>query len=63
VEQLIGMVILLRLTGVRYESLIKTYDHWKSRLMARDLEGKMKKMQEQHKTVAEKGKIKPTDTF
>jgi len=63
VEQLIGMVIVLRRTGARYESTVKVYDRWKSRLVAQDLEGKMKLMQQQHKTMAEKGKIKPRDSY
>jgi hypothetical protein len=64
VEQLIGMVFLLRYrVGTRFESLVKIYDRWKSRLVAQGLEGKMKEMQEQHKVAVQKGKIKPTDPF
>lgn len=63
VEQLIGMVIILRTTGARYESTIKVYDRWKSRLVAQDLEGKMKRMQEQHREMAAKGKIKRADPY
>jgi hypothetical protein len=64
VEQQIGMVFLLRYrVGTRFESLVKVYDRWKSRLVAQDLEGKMKQMQEQHKAAAQKGKIKSADPF
>jgi hypothetical protein len=63
VEQLIGALFLLRKGGMKFESTVKVYDHWKSRLVALGIEDKMKQMQEQHKKVAEKGKIKPPDTY
>jgi hypothetical protein len=63
VEPLIGVIFLLRRLGNRYESTVKIYDRWKSRLVAQNLEGKMKQIQEQHKAVAEKGKVKVTDPF
>lgn len=63
VEESIGVLILLRASGVRYESTIKLYDRWKSRLLAQNLEGKMRGIQEQYKVVAEKGKVKSTQPY
>jgi hypothetical protein len=63
VDRVIAMIVVLRKVGDRYESTIKVYDRWKSRLVAQDLEGKMKKMQQQHKTLAEKGKINATEPY
>jgi hypothetical protein len=62
-DRLIGFVVLLRATGVRYESTMRLYDRWKSRLVAQNLEGKMKELQEQHKAAAAKGQVKPTNPF
>jgi len=61
VEQLIGMIALLRKTGARYESTLVLYERWKSRLVAQSLEEPMKQMREIHKQASEKGKVKPTD--
>jgi hypothetical protein len=63
VEQLSGAFIWMRISGPRYESVMKVYDSWKNRLVAQNLEGKMKQIQAQHKAVAEKGKLKPTDPY
>jgi hypothetical protein len=61
VEQLIGMIAVLRKTGARYESTLVIYERWKSRLVAQSLEGQMKQMQAIHRQASEKGKVKPAD--
>jgi hypothetical protein len=61
VEQHIAMIVLFRRMGPRYESTIRLYDRWKSRLVAQQTEGQLKKLQELHKQTSEKGKVKQTD--
>lgn len=63
IERFIGAIILLRATGVRYESAIRLYDRWKNRHDAQNIEGQMRKMQEQMKTASEKGKSKPAEAY
>ena len=63
VEQYITMIVLMRRMGPRYESTMKLYDRWKSRLVAQQTEGQMKKLQAVHKEAAEKSKVKPPDNL
>lgn len=63
VEQMIGMIAVLRTTGARYESTLTVYERWKSRIVAENLEGPVKQMQEIQRIAAQKGKVMPDDAF